>query len=218
MLAEIGDRRYEGYVAAGRAAIEAADGRLECAEEPLAFAESVFGHGADRFAPAVALARGIFEEVRARSAAPGKARPAIQVWSPATVSVRLVQMAVHPRLGGAPAAAGPPRRLWVGPDGTWFQVSDRSRVDLARRGAHRRVLARLLVQRLAAPGSALAWTILCESGWPGARLPAEAAFGRVRTLIYELRKLGLEGIIRTRDDGYLLEPSLAAGWAAQTGT
>jgi hypothetical protein len=40
----------------------------------------------------------------------------------------------------------------------------------------------------------------------------EAAQTRVRVAIATLRKLGLRGVLLTRDDGYLLDPQIAVAW------
>ena len=42
---------------------------------------------------------------------------------------------------------------------------------------------------------------------------AEAADKRLRTAVWTLRKAGLEELIVTRDDGYLLDPSIPTSWS-----
>ena len=49
---------------------------------------------------------------------------------------------------------------------------------------------------------------LIAAGWPGERIGAEAARKRLRTAIWTLRKMGLEPILLTRDDGYLIDPTV----------
>jgi predicted ATPase len=99
------------------------------------------------------------------------------------------------------------RELWVGPDVGWFSVGH-ARVDLARRGPMRRVLAALVAARLARSGEGLPWHALLEAGWPGQRVVPEAALQRVYTAVWTLRKMGLEEVLISRDDGYLLDPAL----------
>ena len=47
---------------------------------------------------------------------------------------------------------------------------------------------------------------LIEAGWPGERMRPDAAGKRLRTAIWTLRKAGLEALLLTRHDGYLLDP------------
>ena len=80
------------------------------------------------------------------------------------------------------------------------------RVDLVRYGPVRRMLDTLVSQRLAQPGIALTADALLEAGWPGERMKHSAGLLRVYSAVRRLRKLGLEAILVTRDDGYLLDP------------
>jgi hypothetical protein len=102
--------------------------------------------------------------------------------------------------------------LRVARDGRWFAAPGGAQADLSRRRAHRLILARLAEWRLSNPDLGLSWDELSNTGWPGQRVAVEAAFGRVRTTIYELRRAGLEGLLLTRDDGYLLSPRTALEW------
>jgi predicted ATPase len=99
------------------------------------------------------------------------------------------------------------RELWVGPEMGWFSVGH-ARVDLARRAPMRRVLAALVAARLDRPGEGLPWHALLEAGWPGQRVVPEAALQRVYTAVWTLRKMGLDQVLISRDDGYLLDPAL----------
>lgn len=89
------------------------------------------------------------------------------------------------------------------------KTPDGKSIDLARKGPLRRVLALLVAQRLGAPGKGTTWRELLEAGWPEERILADAGFTRVRNALFQLRKLGLRQAILTRDDGYLLDPSLS---------
>ncbi|MGZ3451415.1 MAG: ATP-binding protein [Polyangiales bacterium] len=103
--------------------------------------------------------------------------------------------------------AVPPRRgVDVGPDARWFRVGDGERVDLGRRGALRLLLDGLVARRLDAPGSSTSWDALLGIGWPGERVLADAGATRVRVAVSTLRRLGLAGLLVTREDGYLLDP------------
>lgn len=119
-------------------------------------------------------------------------------------AVRMLARALEPHVA---AAVGPVLRL--GPDALWFAVDRGERVDLARRGAVRRMLAALVEARLARPGVTLDRDALSNAGWPDERILVEAAATRVRVGVATLRKLGLRDLIVTRDDGYLLEPTVS---------
>ena len=98
-----------------------------------------------------------------------------------------------------------PVDLAVSEDGTWFEVAG-TRVDVARRGAVRRILAALATTRLDEPSRALSVDELFQIGWPGERIPYESQVRRVYTAIWTLRTLGLETLLLTRDEGYLIDP------------
>jgi hypothetical protein len=98
--------------------------------------------------------------------------------------------------------------LHLANDASWF-VGDRGRrVDLGRRGALRRILVAMCKQHDEEPGRALGVSALVEVGWPGERVLVDAAATRVRVAVSTLRRLGLKAIILTRDDGYLVHPSV----------
>ena len=86
----------------------------------------------------------------------------------------------------------------------WFERGT-ERVDLRRRKAPRRILARLV--ELRASDGALDVYEAFEVGWPDEVATPEAAADRVYWAIRTLRKLGLESVLVTRDDGYLLDPA-----------
>ncbi len=95
--------------------------------------------------------------------------------------------------------------LMVAEDGTWFQTPT-GRVDVSRRGAVKRILVGLCRARREATGKTLGVDELFEIGWPGERIPYESQVRRVYTAIWTLRTLGLDGLLLTRDEGYLLDP------------
>ena len=101
----------------------------------------------------------------------------------------------------------------IADDGTWFETAN-GRVDVARRGAVRRILAALATRRASAPGEALGVDDLFSIGWPGERIPYESQVRRVYTAIWTLRTLGLDGLLLTRDEGYLLDPKQSVALAA----
>ncbi len=103
--------------------------------------------------------------------------------------------------------------LTVAEDGTWFEAGG-AKVDVARRGAVRRILAALAESRLLGSARALTVDELFQIGWPGERIPYESQVRRVYTAIWTLRTLGLEGLLLTRDEGYLLDPKKQLARAA----
>ena len=97
----------------------------------------------------------------------------------------------------------------IGPDGRWFRRGDAEPVDLSRRGAMRRILIRLVRLRVETPGAGLDQERLQEVGWPQQMLHPESGRARVYTAVRSLRRLGLEGVLVTREEGYLLDPDVA---------
>lgn len=96
--------------------------------------------------------------------------------------------------------------LVVGKESRWIVPPRGERIDLVRYGPVRRLLDRLVTHRLAEPGNALSAEALIEAGWPGERMRHTAGLLRVYSAVRRLRRLGLEPVLITRDDGYLLDP------------
>jgi hypothetical protein len=69
-------------------------------------------------------------------------------------------------------------------------------------------------QREASPGTPLDVAALVQAGWPGERVLHDAGTSRVYTAIAQLRREGLRDILLRRDDGYLLDPTVAVARAA----
>jgi predicted ATPase len=127
-------------------------------------------------------------------------------------SVARVQLAAleGPGLDGpAPAAEAPASEVWiVGSEARSLRRPDGEEIDLARHGALRLVLEALVTRRLAEPGVALSANALLEAGWPGERVRHESGMLRVYSVIRRIRALGIADALLTRDDGYLLDPSV----------
>lgn len=107
----------------------------------------------------------------------------------------------------SPRPLDPSTVLAVGPAAQWFQLAEGQPVDLARRGPVRRIL-KALVERHASDKRPLGVSEVLERGWPGQTVPYESGAMRVYTAVRTLRRLGLEGLLITRDEGYLLAPML----------
>ncbi len=114
---------------------------------------------------------------------------------------------------GADLASASVEGARIADDGTWFETPS-GRVDVARRGAVRRILSALAERRTTMPGRALCVDELFEIGWPQENIPYESQVRRVYTAIWTLRTLGLDGLLLTRDEGYLLDPKQPVALAA----
>lgn len=93
--------------------------------------------------------------------------------------------------------------LRVGDAGNWFEVGA-ERVSLRRRRAPRHIFARLVELRVDEPGRAVDVYEAFEIGWPDEIATPEAAADRVYWAVRTLRKLGLEDVLVTSGDGYLI--------------
>lgn len=114
--------------------------------------------------------------------------------------------------GALAAKGGDPKvsaNAWVvGPEARWVRPPVGDQLDLTRHGSLRRVLDALVTRRIAEPGAAMTAIALLESGWPDERVRHESGMLRVYSVVRRLRALGLGEALVTRDDGYLLDPSL----------
>ena len=108
----------------------------------------------------------------------------------------------------AELGVGRPAGLVVSEDARWFRRDGADTVTLGRRGALRLLLAALVDRRLSASGTALSMTEMIAAGWPDERIGFESAQARVYTSVQRLRALGLDELLVTRGDGYLIDPSV----------
>jgi hypothetical protein len=167
--------------------------------------------------PAAELVVAVFAmavELIAGAAAPAQARALLERATRAEVSTPELSLAAHVLeqvLSGRAVKQGPSgaAAFGFGRDSRSMTPPHGERVDLVRYGPVRRLLERLVVARLEAPGTALSAEALIEAGWPGERMRHSAGLLRVYSAVRRLRRLGLEPILVTRDDGYLLDPNAA---------
>jgi hypothetical protein len=110
------------------------------------------------------------------------------------------------------SASDQPAAIRVSDDGRALHLADGTAVDLTRRAAPRRLLVELARARIEEPGRVRTFEELIEAGWPGERMHPEAARKRLRTAIWTLRKMGLESVIVTHDDGYSLDREAHVVW------
>jgi predicted ATPase len=98
------------------------------------------------------------------------------------------------------------RALSIEDEGRCVMLPGGRAIDLSRRKNVRRVLLALARARRDSPGAPVLPAILLEAGWPGERMRAEAATKRLHTAIWTLRNVGLEALLLTEGEGYLLDP------------
>lgn len=98
-------------------------------------------------------------------------------------------------------------RLEVAASGRAFKLG-RKTVDFTRRRALRGIFEALVRQRRTHPGRPLGVDAVLEAGWPGERMSPESGARRVYVTINRMRKLGLEGVLLTMGDGYMLDPQI----------
>ena len=97
--------------------------------------------------------------------------------------------------------------LLVGPDGQWFRTGDEV-VDLRRRGSLRRILDELVDRHDDAPDGLEVYDMF-DVGWPDQEIDPDNAADRVYWAVRELRNAGLDGLLQTTDEGYILDPTAA---------
>ncbi len=92
-----------------------------------------------------------------------------------------------------------------------FILPDGRSVDLSKRKNIRGVLNALAKARSegSPPPDWLTADALIEAGWPNEKMRPDAATKRLHTAIWTLRKLGLEGILQSAENGYRLDPAIA---------
>jgi predicted ATPase len=218
-LAHLGGMQASlGHIEDARATFQAADTILKrMKDDPIAvLADLSRGHldlalareaevlgdmeGAGRFRQA-ARARIVAVESPAHTHPSDDVRTTLRVLRRAIEGVSTQRPPV--RAGTMPADA-----LVVSEDARVFRTPAARAVKLERRHAVRLILLKLVEHRLKAPGESLSADTLLEYGWPGERVMAEAGASRVYVALATLRKLGLRGLLVSRDGGYLLDPEV----------
>jgi hypothetical protein len=99
--------------------------------------------------------------------------------------------------------------LRIATDGRWLRGANGTHVDLSRRKALRRILARLARARELHPGRAVSAEELVNEGWPNEALTSQSGMDRLYVAISTLRNMGLRGALIARGEGYLLDPEIA---------
>jgi tetratricopeptide (TPR) repeat protein len=128
----------------------------------------------------------------------------------ATLAAERLVEAKRSRAGRAPTSAAvsvDEADLIVGPEGRWFET-DGETTDLRRRGSLRRILA-TLAERHGHSTEGLEVYDMFDIGWPDQEIEPNSAADRVYWAVRELRKAGLDELLQTTDEGYLLDPGAA---------
>jgi len=219
-LGRIPAHRQTAVLHAAAASLEATDGDRVAAAAHLDLAERSARRSGNAVARiAVEVHRGVVElalaggdaaltarlRERARELAEG-ASPDAKV-ARVSLDVRFALRLLERALSSASRVTAPPT-LRLGPGAAWFAWGDAAPVDLSKRGPLRRLLVTLADRHARAPGRGLAVDALADGAWPGERVLPTAAATRVRVAIATLRRLGLRAALVTREDGYLLDPSV----------
>ncbi len=232
---EIGDDHLLAHAHMILGAAFAQLGKAEAAEAPLERADDLLASGPSHVREALALFRALVPLSRRRGADLGSATSLLREAERALADfdtrmphplaserfarrllVRSLSVDPGERAASdrAPFASEPPGApsepaLLVSPDGRRFRITGKRAVSLERRGALGRILAVLARERTMAPGAALSLDQVLKAGWPGEHVSVETGAARVYNAVQRLRKLGLESMLRTRDDGYLLDPDMS---------
>ncbi len=112
--------------------------------------------------------------------------------------------APRPTTASSMAKAG----LLVGPEAAWFELTGEARVDLSTRKTLRSLLWRLVQTHRDAAGQATSLEAFQEIGWPGEQMSFHSGRQRVYVAVSTLRKLGLQAVLVSTEEGYLLPASL----------
>jgi tetratricopeptide (TPR) repeat protein len=209
LLERVGDRHSEALCRARLGAVLADLGEVEAAEACLERAErSVL----ERDALALALVRLYHAFVDLAHGDEAAALRRIELaqsdaadGAPSLAEVsddaRLVLRLLAHRLSSASGT-----HLEVGPTSSWFRAPGGPRQKLDKHSAARRILERMVSERLENPGHGVAGEELFAAGWPGVRIQAQSASNRLYVALAKLRKMGLKLLILRAEDGYLLDP------------
>ena len=213
------DPRSTALFLAGRGAVAASRGDLDQAATDLTAADNlvrVVDDGA--IEGAIWLFTGIHDLAQAeRAAASGDGEAAAALTARArsrvdTISAEIATadearfpLRLLRRALATPAAAvaAPPADLAIDARGRRFSWDGRT-ADLSRRIPLRRLLQRLVCERLAAPGRLIAAVHLLEAAWPDRRDRRASKLDRVDRAIAELARLGLAPLLVSNPKGYCL--------------
>lgn len=223
---QAGDVTNLGFALAIRGAIDATRDRIDDAGVAFAAAEAAHADNGDQIGlAALAIYRGHLDLARARA----QTDAAVAAKYRAEAERRTTQDTVGSHASQARVALRSLQRA-LADAGATTREDDVLVVDRSERQIHvpgrvrwvrfgrQTVLWRLLVElceaRLRTPGQAVAHDQLIAAGWPGQTVAASSAQNRLHVALNSLRKLGLRAVMLTRDDGYLISPSVRVRWVS----
>ncbi len=210
----MGDSKYAAVFAGCLAAVRAQRDDALGAKEALDEAERFAKGGEGRIVTTVALHR-----LRVEAAAGQKnVKRAASIIERRGAAIGLVQQSDDVRFAlrmldrvlvpmETPSAARA-KALCVAEDATWLDLPGGARVNLQRRAVHRRLVARLVRERLSSPGTPASMADLVAAGWPGEKLAESSAQNRLHVALAALRADGLRDILKREPGGYLLDPAI----------
>jgi predicted ATPase len=225
-LGSAGDQANTGFALSISGAIHAARDRIDDSMAAFAAADAALADIDDQVGTATAaIYRGHLDLARARTATGETARSyraeaerrldldAVGAHaSQARVAVRTLQRALAEV---ASPAARDDDVLVVDHGERQIRIPGRVRwVRFGRQAVLWRLLIELCDARLRAPGQPISHDALFAAGWPGQSIAPASAQNRLHVALNSLRKLGLRPLVITRDDGYMLTPSVRVRWAA----
>lgn len=100
------------------------------------------------------------------------------------------------------------RELRLLDDGNIAILPDETQIELESRYVLKRLLLAMCASQEESPGVSMTLEDLVEAGWPDEQMTYESGIRRVYSAIRNLRKLGLEEIVLTGENGYLIDPDL----------
>lgn len=124
----------------------------------------------------------------------------------ATFAKQLRHVAMQSGPAVSSSEIGQEAAMSLAPDGRWFQIAGHAPHDLTRRRALRLILLKLVGHHRDACGEAVSLDELIDAGWPGEKMIGDTGSSRAYVALSKLRKMGLRDLLKTRDDGYLLDP------------
>ncbi len=210
VLRPMGDRKFGAVFAACLAAVRAQRGDAIGAKEALSEAESVARDGEARVVAAVTLHRLRVESAagkspRAIAERRGAALGLLQQSDDVRFAARMLDRVLVPQDTPSQARA---HALCVAEDSSWIEVPGGKRVSLERRAVHRRLVERLVRERVANPGAPITLPDLVAAGWPGEKLTGSSAQNRLHVALAALRADGLRELLKRDPGGYLLDPAV----------
>jgi predicted ATPase len=206
----MGDSKYSAVFAACLAAVRAQRGDALGAKEALGDAERFAKGGEGRIVATVALHRLRVEAAAGKRAASiierrGAAIGLVQQSDDVRFALRMLDRVLVPVETPSAARA---KALCVAEDATWLDLPGGTRVNLQRRAVHRRLVERLVRERLASPGTPASMADLVAAGWPGEKLAESSAQNRLHVALAALRADGLRDLLKREPGGYLLDPAV----------